>query len=406
VLSLRRLAVAGPLIAGLLCIGSGSGSAATATTGSQPLSVQSASLSQNALQFVWRLNMSQPFSPGALARDRRTLCLLVDRAGNGAVSGQLCLAGPRQGDHTPQLTFASVSNGTAGQARVVRVTVTRASNRELTASFLPGVIGAGYKPLRWQVVSTLSAPACSGPAIHSAPTRSCQSLFPARPALLTARTPRLVGCVANGAFVSRGPSNAREVALTFDDGPGGTPPTRDFVNLLARYGVPATFFEIGNQIRQYDPTGAVQREMLADGDMIGDHSWSHPDLAKMAASAARSQIASTAAAIKQATGFQPCLFRAPYGSVSSSVISTAKSLGFSTIQWDVDTRDWSLPGTGTIVGRVLSGVRNGSIVLQHNGGGPRYQTLAALPAEITGLKARGYKFVTLTQMLGYKLIYK
>jgi peptidoglycan-N-acetylglucosamine deacetylase len=140
--------------------------------------------------------------------------------------------------------------------------------------------------------------------------------------------------------------------------------------------------------------------------MIGDHSWSHPDLTTLSASAQRSQIAMTAAAIKKATGFQPCLFRASYGSVNSSVISVASSLGFSTIQWDVDPRDWSLPGTGAIISRVLAGVGNGSIVLQHFAGGPRYQTRAALPTEITTLKARGYKFVTVTQMLGYKLIYK
>jgi len=146
--------------------------------------------------------------------------------------------------------------------------------------------------------------------------------------------------------------------------------------------------------------------MLADGDMIGDHSWSHVDLAKLSASGQRSQIAMAAAAINKATGFQPCLFRAPYGSMNSSLLSVARSLGFSTIQWDVDPRDWSLPGTGTIVSRVLSGVGNGSIVLQHFAGGPRYQTLAALPTEINTLRARGYRFVTVTDMLGYKPIYK
>ncbi|MFZ0376487.1 MAG: polysaccharide deacetylase family protein [Solirubrobacteraceae bacterium] len=180
----------------------------------------------------------------------------------------------------------------------------------------------------------------------------------------------------------------------------------DFVNLLARYRVPATFFEVGNQISRYDPTGKVERAMLADGDMIGDHSWNHADLAKLSAAGQRSQITMTAAAIKKATGFQPCLFRAPYGSVNSSLINVASSLGFSTIQWDVDPQDWSLPGTSTIINRVLSGVRNGSIVLQHFAGGPRYQTLSALPAEISALKARGYKFVTVTQMLGYKLTYR
>jgi peptidoglycan/xylan/chitin deacetylase (PgdA/CDA1 family) len=374
---------------------------------SQPLPVQSASLSQNGQQIVWQLKMAQPFSPGALTRDRRTLCLLIARVDNGTVTGQLCVAGPRQGQRAPQVLYAPVSKGVSGRASAIAATVTRGSNSDLTASFAPSAIAAAYQPLRWQVISTLGSPLCSAPATGIPPAGSCQTLFPARPALLTLRTPQLAGCVpTKRGYVSQGPSNVRQVALTFDDGPGGSPPTIDFVNLLARYHVPATFFEVGNQISQYDPTGKVQREMLADGDMIGDHSWSHADLAKLSASAQRSQIAMTAAAIKKATGFQPCLFRAPYGSVNSSLINVASSLGFSTIQWDVDPRDWSLPGTSAIISRVLAGVRPGSIVLQHNAGGPRYQTLAALPTEISTLKARGYKFVTVTQMLGYKLIYK
>lgn len=403
--AIKRVVIAGAVVLGVLSMGGASGAAATATSNvsNRPLPAQSASLTQNGRQLVWRLNMSQSFSPGALARDQRTLCLLVNRADSGPVTGQLCLAGPLKGQHAPQLMYASVTQGVAGPARAIAATVTRGSRRDLTASFLPSAIGASSPSLRWQVISTLGPPACSATATGN----PCETLFPTRPSRLTLRAPQLVGCVPTGSrYVTRGPSNVKQVALTFDDGPSASPPTMDFVNLLARYHVPATFFEIGNQIGQYDPSGKIQRAMLADGDMIGDHSWSHPDLAKVASAGVRSQIASTAAAIKRATGFQPCLFRAPYGSVNSSVINAASSLGFSTIQWDVDTRDWSLPGTGAIINRVLSGVGNGSIVLQHFGGGPRYQTLAALPTEIKTLEARGYKFVTLTQMLGYKLIYR
>jgi peptidoglycan-N-acetylglucosamine deacetylase len=373
----------------------------------QPLGVQSTSLTQNGQQLVWQLKMTQPFSPGALARDRRTLCLLIARADSGTVTGQLCLAGPRVGQHAPQVLYAPISKGVSGRASAIAATVKRGSNSDLTASFTPSAIAASYQPLGWQVISTLGAPACSAPATGLPPAGSCQTLSPARATLLNVRTPQAVGCVpTKRGYVSAGPSNVRQVALTFDDGPGGSPPTMDFVNLLARHDVPATFFEVGNQISQFDPTGKVQRAMLADGDMIGDHSWSHADLAKLSASAQRSQIAMTAAAIKKSTGFQPCLFRAPYGSVSSSLINVASSLGFSTIQWDVDPRDWSLPGTSTIISRVLASVRPGSIILQHFAGGPRYQTLNALPAEINTLRARGYKFVTVTQMLGYKLTYK
>jgi peptidoglycan/xylan/chitin deacetylase (PgdA/CDA1 family) len=81
-------------------------------------------------------------------------------------------------------------------------------------------------------------------------------------------------------------------------------------------------------------------------------------------------------------------------------------MGLITVNWDVDTVDWSTPGTATIYQRAIDGARNGSIILQHFGGGPRYQTLAALPQEISTLRARGYKFVTVTDMLGLRLVYK
>jgi peptidoglycan/xylan/chitin deacetylase (PgdA/CDA1 family) len=146
--------------------------------------------------------------------------------------------------------------------------------------------------------------------------------------------------------------------------------------------------------------------MLKDGDMVGDHTWNHANVSGDGPAAA-SQIGTTADAIHSATrGFRPCLFRAPGGAVSGALISEARGMGFTTIQWDVDPRDWSRPGTGAIYGTVVSSVRPGSIVLQHDGGGDRSQTLAALPQEIDTLRRGGYHFVTVTQLLGYRLIYK
>ncbi|MGH2886248.1 MAG: polysaccharide deacetylase family protein, partial [Solirubrobacteraceae bacterium] len=89
-----------------------------------------------------------------------------------------------------------------------------------------------------------------------------------------------------------------------------------------------------------------------------------------------------------------------------SVLSEARSLGMTTIQWDIDPRDWALPGESEIISNVLDNAHNGGIIEEHFGGGPRFETLDALPAEVAGLRARGYQFVTLTQMLGYKLVYR
>ena len=377
---------------------------AAANPGGQPLQIKSASLSQDGQELVWRLVMQQPFSPGALAHDGRSLCLLLERAQNGSVAGQVCAISGVGPQARPRLAYQRVTVAGAGRARIIPATVSRTSSEDLTASFLASDAGLRYVPLRWQVQNTLAPPGCTPPT----PNRiGCFSVFPAKPALTRLHTPQLVGCIASGPeFVSNGPPNVHDVALTFDDGPWGAPPSSDFVGLLAREHVPATFFEIGDQIGTYDPRGTVERQMLADGDMIGDHTWSHPDMTTLSASGQRAQLSAAAAAIKRATGFEPCLFRAPYGAVNSTLLSTARELGFSTIQWDVDPRDWSLPGTGAIYANVVANARDGSIVIQHFGGGPRYETLAALPQEIATLRARGYQFVTVAQMLGYQLIYR
>jgi peptidoglycan/xylan/chitin deacetylase (PgdA/CDA1 family) len=206
-------------------------------------------------------------------------------------------------------------------------------------------------------------------------------------------------------FVSHGPINkGKEIALTFDDGPWVL--TSKFLTVLEHDHVPATFFEIGQQVSEYGQHGAIERRMLADGDMIGDHTWSHPDVAGGGAFA-RGQIAAAAAAINGAThGFEPCLFRAPYGAVSPALVSVAESLGFKTIQWDIDPRDWARPGVAAIYDNVLANAHPGAIVLQHDGGGDRTETLTALPVEIRGLERRGYRFVTIAQLFGLRLLYR
>jgi peptidoglycan/xylan/chitin deacetylase (PgdA/CDA1 family) len=113
-----------------------------------------------------------------------------------------------------------------------------------------------------------------------------------------------------------------------------------------------------------------------------------------------------ASAIKSATGFYPCLFRAPYGATSPALLSLARSMGFTTIQWDIDPRDWSLPGTQAIYQNVVNNAHPGAITEMHDGGGPRYETVDALPHIIDTLRARGYHFVTIAKLLGYRLIYK
>ena len=368
----------------------------------RPIPVQASSLTQDAQQLIWRVDMSQPFSPAGLAAARRSLCLLIERLKSGSVSGQLCVAGPARGGHRPRLLYQPITGAGPGPAKAIPATVTRSGDQELTAAFTPASLGRGYQSLRWQVISTLRPPACR----PAKPNRvGCLALFPRSPTLAQLHTPQLVGCVPSGpAFVYNGPANPRVIALTFDDGPWYDTP--QFLDILEHYHVPATFFEIGEQISTYGEGGAIERRMLADGDMIGDHTWSHPNVSG-AGSFAAGQISQTATAIEQAThGFTPCLFRAPDGAVSGPLISEARSMGFTTIQWDIDPRDWALPGVSAIYDNVIANAHPGAIVIQHDGGGNRSETLAALPQEIQTLRSRGYQFVTVTQLLGQRLIYR
>ncbi|MDQ1506674.1 MAG: peptidoglycan-N-acetylglucosamine deacetylase [Actinomycetota bacterium] len=187
------------------------------------------------------------------------------------------------------------------------------------------------------------------------------------------------------------------VALTFDDGPDPTWTPR-ILAVLRREHVPATFFVIGQQAERYP---GLLRQEVNDGHVIGDHTYSHPDLAKTADWRSRLEIDGAAWAVEGATGRRPLLFRSPYGNGDAApnnhklgADQLAADLGFHPVGWTDDTDDWKQPGPGNIVGAALGQLSERTIVLLHDGGGPRGQTVAALPHIIEALKARGYLFTT------------
>ena len=126
---------------------------------------------------------------------------------------------------------------------------------------------------------------------------------------------------------------------------------------------------------------------LRDGDVLGDHTFTHPDL--LTSGDVRSQLQSTIAVIRSLTGYTPCVFRPPYGDYDQSVVQSARSLGLATVLWNVDPSDYTQPGSGAIEQRVLAQVRPGSIIISHDGGGPRGQTLAAYPGIFAALRCAG-----------------
>lgn len=177
----------------------------------------------------------------------------------------------------------------------------------------------------------------------------------------------------------------RVVSLTFDDGPGAY--TTQILDVLAKYHVKATFFVLGQYAQRYPDY--LKRE-LRDGHHVASHSWDHPTLTKLSDSAIRTQLGWTQDVIVRAGGAPRCV-RPPYGSTDARVeqiISEFRSSA--TVLWNVDPADWERPGTGAIVSRVMGAIRPGAVILMHDGGGSRGQSVAALDALIPRIQAAGY----------------
>jgi peptidoglycan/xylan/chitin deacetylase (PgdA/CDA1 family) len=166
--------------------------------------------------------------------------------------------------------------------------------------------------------------------------------------------------------------------------------------VLREFDSQATFFEIGQEI---SGRAAVMKRVLAQGSEIGNHSLHH-ELNPSSAS-----LHETNRLIRRATGFRPCDFRPPGGHVNAGLVSRAHAEHMVTVDWDVDPRDWADPGVGAIASNVIANARNGSIVVMHDGGGPRGETVAALPAILSHFRHRGYRFVTVAELLGNQFVY-
>lgn len=184
------------------------------------------------------------------------------------------------------------------------------------------------------------------------------------------------------------PASSKYVVLTFDDGPDPRW-TPEILDILDEYDAKATFFELGKDVAAHPE---LTRKVHADGHSVQNHTWSHPDLRKLSAASFSNQVKNTDRQIRDQTGATPRCLRPPYGAVNSTVTKRAAALGKTLTLWSIDSRDWTRPGKAAIQHRVLTGVRSGSVILFHDGGGDRSQTVAALPAILKALKSKGYSF--------------
>ena len=201
------------------------------------------------------------------------------------------------------------------------------------------------------------------------------------------------GCTSRPGAVAAEGGGRPEVALTFDDGPSLTQ-TPLILATLERLHAHATFFEEGRHVSGRE---ALMRQILAGGDEIGNHSYDHPRYP------GERELASTDRLIRRATGFEPCLFRPPYGLIDPRVTAAARRNGLETVLWSLDSQDDHHPGVAAIEAAAVSGARPGSIILMHDGG-HHPQTVRALPAVIRSLRSRGLRLVTVTALLGGRMI--
>lgn len=383
--SSRKILCAAALLAGAVPLLLPGGASA------QPQRLVRARLSQAGRELILSVRTAKPVAlselephPDPRRAGSRYLCFELS-PGPSAPPERLCLGGRRA--HR-RVGFEQVNPvGRPTEKAMVPATVKRPRPRKLVVSLIPRDAALSPQRYRWRVIRGAG---CE-------PGGRCRESLPATGTnAFRLRPVRAIGCTGGSAgLVTNGPRDRKLVALTFDDGPSDY--TDDFLSVLRQEDVAATFFEVGQVMPGREE---VMREILAQGSEIGDHTMDHVEFPGY------EQIAGAAARITAYTHFRPCLFRPPGGGVNDSVIATAGSLGMRTVNWDVDPRDWSSPGTEAIYANVVGHVQPGSIVVMHDGGGARGETLAALPRIIETLRGRGYRFATVTELLGGRIVYR
>ena len=214
-----------------------------------------------------------------------------------------------------------------------------------------------------------------------------------------------------GRTLVEGTSENREIALTFDDGPN-PPYTNRILDVLRDEHVPATFFLVGRAVAANPQT---VRRIVGEGHAVGNHTWDHAHLIVESPRTVRSELQRTSDAIDRAAGVRPVLMRPPFGARDFAVIAEAQRLGYRVVMWSVPLpNDWDQPGDTTIARRVIDNVVPGSIIVLHDGNRgivcahdrhvrpatcDRSQDVAATREIVDTLRARGYRFVTIPQLI-------
>lgn len=351
-----------------------------------PLDMTNLHLQQNLGKLTVRFSFTHHVGLAKIGKTAGTT-VCVDFDPSKGATDHICLTGTKTGHHAVIRHLLGV-----GPPKTIPAMIS-VSQTAVSARFGVAKAGLGYRAYHVSAETTAPLAACES---------TCRDELPNSGSIAYRLHSYFVsGCVPRSPWVNYDAHpHRKELALTFDDGPN-PPYTGEILALLEHYHVPATFFQIGDRISSSDRP--LLQRMLADGDAIGDHSWDHHVITPSVASW---EIGRTATAItKYSGGYHPCLFRPPYGATFAGTVAIAKQDGMDTINWDVDPRDWALPGTDAIIKNVLGHAHSGAIILSHDGGGGRSQTVAAYRTVIPTLLRRGYKLVTVPQLLAMKRRY-
>ena len=189
-------------------------------------------------------------------------------------------------------------------------------------------------------------------------------------------------------------SGQKIVAITFDDGPSVY--TQRYLDILKQHNVKATFFQIGQNVREYPD---LAKAVVEAGHQVACHSDTHPDLTTLDEATLQKELSQSISSIKNATGVDTTMLRPPYGSFREVTWLKSKGMLSLSVLWTQDSHDWSRPGADKIVSNSLAGIGSGSIILMHDGGGNRDQDLEALPQILETLQNQGYAFVTLSELM-------
>lgn len=236
------------------------------------------------------------------------------------------------------------------------------------------------------------------PALPEAPKTAAaeDAAMPENPLTARLNTPsRMPTVPPAGARVSYSSVKITQkvVAMTFDDGPHPSL-TPKLLDILKARNIKCTFFVIGKNAQEYPN---IIRRIIAEGHEIGNHTWTHASLTSRSDAQIRSELKQSEDALMATANVRPHLVRPPYGAVNARIKQLMfDEFGYSTIMWSVDPQDWRRPGVSVVTSRLVNGAHPGAIMLAHDIHPP---TIQAMPAMFDQLLAKGYQFVTVSQLM-------